>query len=178
MEEKKFKKWWVLAVNGLIALLLGILIISTPATTLIIIGKYFGLVILVGGLVLLFTAFYNIKKEKSYGLILIESVITIILGILILIYTRKTLEIFVILIGVWAIIIGISQLAILVDKNYSISGKYLFLFNGLLTVVLGVFMLFNPFAMGQFFITLAGICAIIFGALLIFFAFKIKERQS
>ncbi len=177
MEEKKFKKWWVLAVNGLIALLLGILIISTPATTLIIIGKYFGLVILVGGLVLLFTAFYNIKKEKSYGLILIESVITIILGILILIYTRKTLEIFVILIGIWAIIIGISQLAILVDKNYSVSGKYLFLFNGLLTVVLGVFMLFNPFAMGQFFITLAGICAIIFGALLIFFAFKIKERQ-
>ena len=177
MEEKKFKKWWVLAVNGLIALLLGILIISTPATTLIIIGKYFGLVILAGGLVLLFTAFYNIKKEKSYGLILIESVITIILGILILIYTRKTLEIFVILIGIWAIIIGISQLAILVDKNYSVSGKYLFLFNGLLTVVLGVFMLFNPFAMGQFFITLAGICAIIFGALLIFFAFKIKERQ-
>lgn len=177
MEEKKFKKWWVLAVNGLIALLLGILIISTPATTLIIIGKYFGLVILVGGLVLLFTAFYNIKKEKSYGLILIESVITIILGILILIYTRKTLEIFVILIGIWAIIIGISQLAILIDKNYSVSGKYLFLFNGLLTVVLGVFMLFNPFAMGQFFITLAGICAIIFGALLIFFAFKIKERQ-
>ena len=177
MEEKKFKKWWVLAVNGLIALLLGILIISTPATTLIIIGKYFGLVILVGGLVLLFTAFYNIKKEKSYGLILIESVITIILGILILIYTRKTLEIFVILIGIWAIIIGISQLAILIDKNYSVSGKYVFLFNGLLTVVLGVFMLFNPFAMGQFFITLAGICAIIFGALLIFFAFKIKERQ-
>ncbi|MCK4287907.1 MAG: DUF308 domain-containing protein, partial [Bacteroidales bacterium] len=153
MEEKKFKKWWVLAVNGLIALLLGILIISTPATTLIIIGKYFGLVILVGGLILLFTAFYNIKKEKSYGLILIESVITIILGILILIYTRKTLEIFVILIGIWAIIIGISQLAILIDKNYYTSGKYLFLFNGLLTVVLGVFMLFNPFAMGQFFIT-------------------------
>ncbi|MCK4638912.1 MAG: DUF308 domain-containing protein [Bacteroidales bacterium] len=177
MEEKKFKKWWVLAVNGLIALLLGILIISTPATTLIIIGKYFGLVILVGGLILLFTAFYNIKKEKSYGLILIESVITIILGILILIYTRKTLEIFVILIGIWAIIIGISQLAILIDKNYYTSKKYLFLFNGLLTVVLGVFMLFNPFAMGQFFITLAGIGAIVFGILLIFFAFKIKERQ-
>ncbi|MBE9481980.1 MAG: DUF308 domain-containing protein [Bacteroidetes bacterium] len=177
MEEKKFKKWWVLAVNGLIALLLGILIISTPATTLIIIGKYFGLVILVGGLILLFTAFYNIKKEKSYGLILIESVITIILGILILIYTRKTLEIFVILIGIWAIIIGISQLAILIDKNYYTSGKYLFLFNGLLTVVLGVFMLFNPFAMGQFFITLAGIGAIVFGILLILFAFKIKERQ-
>lgn len=177
MEEKKFKKWWVLAVNGLIALLLGILIISIPATTLIIIGKYFGLVILVGGLILLSTVFYNIKKEKSYGLILIESVIIIILGILILIYTRKTLEIFVILIGIWAIIIGISQLAILIDKNYYTSGKYLFLFNGLLTVVLGVFMLFNPFAMGQFFITLAGIGAIVFGILLIFFAFKIKERQ-
>ncbi len=177
MEEKKFKNWWVLAVNGLIALLLGILIISTPATTLIIIGKYFGLVILVGGLILLFTAFYNIKKEKSYGLILIESVITIILGILILIYTRKTLEIFVILIGIWAIIIGFSQLAILIDKNYYTSGKHLFLFNGLLTVILGVFMLFNPFTMGQFFITLAGIGAMVFGILLIFFAFKIKERQ-
>lgn len=178
MEEKKFKKWWVLAVNGLIALLLGILIISTPATTLIIIGKYFGLVILVGGLILLFTAFYNIKKEKSYGLILVESVITIILGVLILIYTRKTLEIFVILIGIWAIIIGISQLAILIDKNYSVSGKYVFLFNGLLTVILGVFMLFNPFTMGQFFITLAGIGAMVFGILLIFFAFKIRERQT
>ena len=178
MEEKKFKKWWVLAVNGLIALLLGILIISTPATTLIIIGKYFGLIILVGGLILLFTAFYNIKKEKSYGLILIESVITIILGILILIYTRKTLEIFVILIGIWAIIIGVSQLAILIDKNFYTSQKYLFLFNGLLTVILGVFMLFNPFAMGQFFITLAGIGAMVFGILLIFFAFKIRERQT
>jgi len=178
MEEKKFKKWWVLAVNGLIALLLGILIISLPATTLIIICKYFGLVILACGLALLFIAYYNIKNKKSYALILLESFITIILGVLILIYTRKTLEIFVILIGIWAIIIGISQLAILIDNNYSVSGKHLFLFNGLLTVVLGVFMLFNPFSMGQFFITLAGICAIILGVLLIFFAFKIKEKQS
>jgi uncharacterized membrane protein HdeD (DUF308 family) len=38
-------------------------------------------------------------------------------------------------------------------------------------------MLFNPFTMGQFFITLAGIGAMVFGILLIFFAFKIKERQ-
>jgi uncharacterized membrane protein HdeD (DUF308 family) len=69
MENFGIKNGWITALKGLLALGLGILIVSNPATALLLIATYFGIFAIVGGAGVLLYAFWNQKKRnKEYFL--------------------------------------------------------------------------------------------------------------
>ena len=59
------KNWWALALNGGIAILFGVLAIFVPSSTILVLGKYFGFVVLLGGLILLFVCHSARKSRKD-----------------------------------------------------------------------------------------------------------------
>ena len=168
------KNWWALALNGVIAILFGVLAIFVPSSTILVLGKYFGFVVLLGGLILLFVAIRHAKAQRSYAAPLMEALVSIVLGVLIVVYTQKTLEVFVILIGIWGLMIGGFQLFLVMSIKEPFPGKTIFVFNGALAVLFGILLFFNPFAAAEFFTVLIGIMAVMFGVLLLYFAFRIK----
>jgi uncharacterized membrane protein HdeD (DUF308 family) len=82
------------------------------------------------------------------------------------------------MIGIWAIIIGIIQLVIIVNFKGEVANKNLLLLNGLLTIALGVALLFNPFQWGIFLIKVIGAFAAIFGILLVYFSLKLRAVKN
>ena len=168
------KNWWALALNGIIAILFGVLAIFVPSSTILVLGKYFGFVVLLGGVILLFVAIRHAKAQRSYIAPLLEGLVTIALGALIVFYTQKTLEVFVILIGIWGLLIGGFQLFVVMSIKEPFPGKPIFVFNGALAVLFGILLFFNPFAAAEFFTVIIGIIAVMFGVLLLYFAFRIK----
>ena len=174
MEAVGNKNWWALALNGVIAILFGILAIFVPSSTILVLGKYFGFVVLLGGLILLFVAIRHAKAQKSYAAPLMEALVSIVLGVLIVVYTQKTLEVFVILIGIWGLLIGGFQLFLVMSIKEPFPGKKIFVFNGVLAVLFGILLFFNPFAAAEFFTVIIGLIAVMFGVLLLYFAFRIK----
>ena len=174
MEAVGNKNWWALALNGVIAILFGILAIFVPSSTILVLGKYFGFVVLLGGLILLFVAIRHAKAQKTYAAPLMEALVSIVLGVLIVVYTQKTLEVFVILIGIWGLLIGGFQLFLVTSIKEPFPGKKIFVFNGALAVLFGILLFFNPFAAAEFFTVIIGLIAVMFGVLLLYFAFRIK----
>lgn len=166
--------WWVLAFNGIIALLFGLMAIFSPLDTLKIIVMYFGIIMLIVGTAMLFGIYSSIKNKLSYGTDLISALITMALGVVLAFFTEKSLEIFVIVVGIWAIMLGIGQLLIMANIE-SKGDKRFLLFSGLFTIVFGVLLFFNPFASASIFGRLIGIMATIIGIVLISFAFKLKN---
>jgi len=168
------KNWWALAFNGIIALLFGLLAIFAPRETLEVVIKYFGIVMLIVGVAMLFGAYSSMKNKLNYGTDLISAIITVALGVVLSFFTEKTLEVIVVVIGIWAIVLGIGQLIIMSaltskpDKNYM-------LYCGLFTLVFGVLMFFNPFTMASVMTVVVGIMAVVIGVVLISFAFKLKN---
>ena len=166
--------WWVLAFNGLIALLFGLMAIFSPLDTLKVIIMYFGIVMLIVGIAMLFGVYSSMKNKLNYGTDLISALVTIALGIVLAFFTEKTLQIFVIVIGIWAIMLGIGQLLIMKDLKSKGDKKFL-LYSGLFTLVFGVLLFFNPFALASIFVVIAGVMSTIIGLVLISFAFKLKN---
>lgn len=168
------KNWWALAFNGIIALLFGLLAIFAPRETLEVVIKYFGVVMLIVGVAMLFGAYSSMKNKLNYGTDLISAIITVALGVVLSFFTEKTLEVIVVVIGIWAIVLGIGQLIIMSaltskpDKNYM-------LYSGLFTFAFGGLMFFNPFTMASVMTVVVGIMAAIIGVVLISFAFKLKN---
>ena len=172
------KNWWLMAINGAIAILFGIFALFVPEGTIIVIAKYFGIVVLIGGLIILVGAIRNIKIKQSYALMMTEAIISIAIGIIILVFTKETIEIFMILIGLWAVIVGITLLVLLANIKEGTHDKYVILFSGVLSVIFGVVVLFNPFTMAAVLTIIVGIAALILGLFMIYIAFRVKKLNE
>jgi uncharacterized membrane protein HdeD (DUF308 family) len=65
-----------------------------------------------------------------------------------------------------------------VNFKGEVANKNLLLLNGLLTIALGVALLFNPFQWGIFLIKVIGAFAAIFGILLVYFSLKLRAVKN
>lgn len=175
MENANVNNWWVLTFNGIIAVLYGLLAMFVPQTTILTIVMYFGIVILIIGVAMLFGVVNNMKNKQPYAADMAISIVTIIIGGLLTFYTQKSLEIFVIVVGSWAILLGALQLYLLIKFEYSKGTKNILLVNGLLTLIFGVILFFNPFQSASILVAISGILAFIFGVILISVSIKLKN---
>jgi len=142
MEQKSKKNWWFLLINGLIAILFGIFLLFFDTDMIKALMVYIGIGVAVVGVFLLLAAIRNIKADKHAGMLLFESILTLVIGLILVLFPSFSLKFFLIIIGVWAVILGIVQLAILINIKEKIASKNILLFNGLLTIVLGVMLFF------------------------------------
>jgi len=139
--------------------------------------KFIGLGIAAMGLILFGIAISQLKKDKSVGMMILLSICCLFIGVGIVAFPDKTLNLFFILIGIWAIIVGIFQLVILVNIKRNLSNKNILLFNGLLTIALGIVMFFNPEGFSDILVKLVGIFAILFGFMMIFLSLVIRKAS-
>jgi uncharacterized membrane protein HdeD (DUF308 family) len=175
METKLYKNWWFLALNGVIAILVGLLFLYYTKTLLTSIINAFGIIILASGIVQLILAIYNLKKDKRIASSFILAVIFFTIGICILLFQQSSQALFFIMMGVWAVIVGIFQFVILVNVKRNLSNKNILLFNGLLTIIFGISLFFNPFTFPDIAIKILGAFAVIFGLVMIYLSFVIRK---
>jgi uncharacterized membrane protein HdeD (DUF308 family) len=175
METKTFKNWWFLSLNGCIAILFGLLLLLFTKEFVLTVVVYIGILILLAGLVLLLVAIYNLKKDRSVALMMVQAIASIAIGLIMMIFREESLRVFMILVGVWAVVVGIFQLVVLVNVKRNLNNKNIILFNGLLTVALGVAMVFKPFVIGDIIASIVGVLSILFGIVMVYLGFIIRK---
>jgi uncharacterized membrane protein HdeD (DUF308 family) len=173
----KQSNWLTFLINGIIALIIGLLLLFVPNETILTITKYFAILLMIAGVVLLSVAIRNLRSDLPYILLMAEAVAAILIGLLLIIYTRQSLEMFVILMGIWALIIGIVQMILAVRLKEKIGNYSLLLINGILTAALGIMLFFNPFQSLIVLGYIVGVLAVGVGILLIYFSVRIKTIE-
>lgn len=177
MENKLSHYRTTLLINGILAILFGLFAIFVPDSTSLIVVKYFGIVLIVGGTFGLVQAIQIMKKNKDYLSSLVSSIISILIGLFIVIYTHKSLEIFAIIMGVWALILGFVQLFIALNLFSAGRNKNLIILNSVITLLFGFILLFNPFNSILALLILVGVMALFSGAVLIYLSVIIKNNE-
>ena len=172
--KKRYSNWWFLSLNGIIAILFGLLLLFFTQEVIISLVFYFGLLILISGGAMLVNGIININRGRKATMLLFESIATIAIGTIIMFFPQHSLQFFLIVVGVWAIILGIVQLIILINVKGEVAGKNIFLFNGLLTLAIGVVLFFNPFAIAWV-VKLLGVFSLVFGCVLIYLSFVLRK---
>ena len=174
METKFYKNWWFLALNGVISILTGAMFLFYSKNLLDSIINIFAIIILVSGLIQLILGLYNFRKDKKVIGSFILAIIFVTIGICILLFRQSSHDLFFIMLGVWAVIAGILQLIIWFNVKRNLTNKNIILFNGLLTMILGVSLYFNHAFSDVIFKILGGF-AVLFGLVMIYLSFVVRH---
>lgn len=177
MEALK-NRWFLLMANATIAIIVGIVFLFVPEQTLKTIGFAAGIVILLSGLFLVFGAFSYAKKGQNMFFWLVEGIINLSLGIILIVNPEWLVEFLLILIGLWALILGVYQLYTGFANSKQIRNNSLLKINGLAALVIGLILLFKPDMVASFVVQLLGVISIIIGGIMMYFAFLIKSAAK
>lgn len=164
-------QWWALIVRGVLAILFGIAAITWPRVTLVALLALFAAFAIADGITSLIAA----VRTRSWGWVFFGGLLSLAVGILTLMWPGAATLALVLLIGAWAIVRGIFDIATGIALRREIRYEWLLILTGVVSIVFGAVIAFFPVA-GVF--ALIGIVAgfaIAIGVLLI--AAGIMERR-
>ncbi len=167
-------KWWVVSLRGVVAILFGILALVWPGMTLAALVLLFGAYAVVDGVFALFAAVGSEAKDRLWHAL--AGIAGIGLGVLTFVYPGITGLVLVYLIGMWAILTGVLE--IVAGFELPISRDWLLALGGLLSVVFGVYVLFNPGSGALAIVWVIGGYAILFGIVLCVLAFRLRGLKQ
>ena len=173
MLEKKQKKWWLVLLRGILAVIFGIIALVSPGIVLISLLFYFGFVALFSGIFLVIEGIA--VKDDDRGIRIMEGILSLIFGILFIAMPGFVISFVMYFIAFWAIIGGIMQIIYAIKLRKEISNEWMAIFNGVITLIFGILVLTNIFAGASTLVMIFGIFALISGFLLIGLSFKVKS---
>jgi uncharacterized membrane protein HdeD (DUF308 family) len=174
MIEDLARNWWAVLVRGVLALILGLLMIFVPPiVTLGILVIFIGAYFLVDGIFSI-VAVISGKTPHRWAL-LIEGILSIVFGIIIFIWPAITALVFLFVIAIWAIITGIAEIAYAAMHWKRFAGKWLLFVAGIISIILGILILAQPGAGVLALVVFIEAYLIVFGILLIGLSFWVKN---
>jgi uncharacterized membrane protein HdeD (DUF308 family) len=161
------KTWWIPLVQGIAALIIGLLLLTRPAPTLVLLTIFLGAHWLVGGIFDVFGAFSRRGSDRHWILALFGGLLGVVVGLFLLgqpvlgfVLTSVAL---VALIAIGAILSGIFGVAWAVRVRREIHGEGWIILFGMLSIGLGLLLLASPLFSAIALVQVAALLAIIGG---------------
>ncbi|MFC4564993.1 HdeD family acid-resistance protein [Nocardiopsis mangrovi] len=168
------RHWWVLILRGAIAIVFGLLAVIWPAVTLVVLAVLFGLYALVDGAMAGVAAFRAGAGDRTP--LIIEAAIGVLFGIVALVWPGFTVLALALVIGAWAVVTGVFEIAAAVRLRRELDHEWLYIVSGVLSVAFGIVIWFIPGVGLAAVALLIGVYAILFGAVLIALGLRIRTE--
>jgi uncharacterized membrane protein HdeD (DUF308 family) len=173
------KYWWVILVRGIILILLGMAMLIWPKQSLQVFGIIFVAYLFVDGVMSIFQGFSARKQGQSGAGDFVVGALAIIAGIVILVWPQWSVEVLAYLVAFWALLAGISGIAGgLALRKQPGSGWGWFVAWGVLALVFGIIVLFNPAAGILSILWLVAIWAIMAGIIFAIASFFVRKAGN
>ncbi len=167
--------WWLLLLRGIVAILFGVIVWIEPAISLAALVLLFGAYCLVDGVFAVWTAIAGAKEHEHWWLLLLGGLVGIGVGILTFIAPGITALALLFYIAIWAIATGVLEIVAAIRLRKEIDNEWLLLLAGLVSVAFGVLLAARPGAGALGVLWVIGFYAIVFGALLLILAFRVRK---
>ena len=166
--------WWVLLIVGIITAIAGLVVLSIDWTILTL-SIFLGILFIFKGLGLVATPSVS---GGSRGWNVFLGFLGILVGIAILSlpsFGVLSLLVFALFAGVWLVVWGIAHAVSAISNRYLVSYWWLGLVIGVVSVVAGILVLFDPIISLQVAVFLLGIWAIVTGISEMALSFEVKQ---
>ncbi len=168
------RNWWLMALRGLAALVFGLLTLFYPAVSLAVLILLFGTYALVNGLFIIAAAVAKRRGEPHWVALLVSGLLSVAIGGLAFFRPGLTAVALVYLIAAWSLVTGIGEIAAAVRLRKVITGEWMLILAGLLSVVFGLALFLFPGAGALAVALWIGAYAAVLGVLLIMLAFRLR----
>ena len=178
--------WWLAIVRGIFAIIFGILALTWPAETAVILTLVFAVYAIVDGIVNIVGAIATRREDSTWGWLLAQGILTLIVGLLAIfapLYAASFIVLFVLwVIAIWAVIGGIFGIPAAASLGASGGAKALGIILAILAIILGIALIVvlvtNPESALSGFVWLVGWYAIIAGVVMIIAAIVGRAQRK
>lgn len=166
--------WWALLLRGLAAVAFGIVAFAWPGISLLSLVYLYGVYALGDGVAALAAAVTSARgAQRAWRLL--GAVVSLAAGVLAFAWPGLTGVTLVILIGVWSIVRGVAEIAAGVVLRRVIPNEWMLILGGLLSIVFGAALFAMPGLGALAMLWWIAAWAIVFGGILIVWAFRLRR---
>lgn len=178
----KIKKMSITSiVFSLIFILTGIFLLLRPETAINIICYVLGVLLLLSGVVSIVQFFSDKTSDNYLSFSFIFGAFVFIFGLIILIKPAIVASIIPLLLGVWMLINGVTKLSYSLTIN-KFNNSTVSIIGSILIIVLGILLIFNPFAGAKSLVQIIGISFIVYSVIdlaeSIALTFSLKKKET
>jgi uncharacterized membrane protein HdeD (DUF308 family) len=170
--------WWALALRGIIAILFGLAAFLRPGIALEALILLFGAYALVDGVFSIVGVFGGTRGGTPRWLLFLEGVVSILAGLIALIFPGLTAIALLYLVAAWAVVTGIAEIATAIRLRQEIRGEWALILGGIISVLFGLILAVLPAVGILSLIWLVGAYAVAFGVLLLITALQVRGRDN
>lgn len=173
--KKAVKYWWISPIIGVIAIILGVLCLANPLTTLSMLAAIFVAGFLISGLFEVVFAISNREVLNGWGWTLASGIISILFGLILLAMPIETMTVLLFFVGFWAMFQSIWAIGSAIELQRSgIKGWGWVLAFGILGLIFSFILITNPLFAAGFIIYLFAFILLTYGFVRIFYGFRIR----
>jgi uncharacterized membrane protein HdeD (DUF308 family) len=170
--------WWIFLLEGVVAIIFGLVALFWPGPTLHVVVVLFGLLALITGFVGIFAAIGAAGNHQPWGWKLTSALIGILVGLAILRWPGVTVLFVLYLIGFWLILGGVVGIVESFAARNVVPHAWLLLLTSVISVLFGIVMFAWPNVGVVTVILLVGIYAIVEGISLCILAFQARSNAN
>jgi uncharacterized membrane protein HdeD (DUF308 family) len=168
------RNWWAILIRGIAAILLGLCAFFLPAAALWALIILFGAYCLVDGVFAIVASIRAAQSHERWGQLLVVGIAGILAAAITWFDPRITALALLYLIAAWAIVTGVLEIAAAIRLRRQMTGEFWWMFAGVLSIVFGLFLLWQPRAGALAVIWAIAVYAIAFGISLAGLAFRLR----
>ena len=174
--------WRMMILRGILTCLLGGLILFHPERTIMVLLQILGGFWIIEGILLVIAAIYGRIYEIRRGALFGRGVLSFLAGLLIfshpLVSAVITVSLLASVLGILAVIFGFMEIITAVGIRERLSSKWSLMLGGVLTCIVGVFLLIHPFVSTAVILSIIGCLTLIAGLIRIVLAVRLRNTHT
>jgi len=173
---REIRNWWLPLIFGVLLVLMSIWIFSNPVESFKGLNFLFSIGILFSAAITIGFALSNKNTYYGWGWLLTGGILEALFGLILMLQPHVTMSILAIIIGIWLIVKGISQLSWAIElRRYGYERWFWTLTGGILIVLASFFIIIHPAIIGLTIAFWIGFAFMVAGIIYIFHALRLKR---
>jgi uncharacterized membrane protein HdeD (DUF308 family) len=179
MNEEMVSKWGLVVLRGLLGILMGLLLIAWPTRSLVLVTWFTGLYLLIDGVITCLQAIFLHKKYEHAGILFIQGIVTLFLGLLVYAYPIMSIGLLYFLLAIWILVSGFVMIIQAFRMRREVfSGEWLLAAGGVIAILLAVFLMANPTETIKVAMVLIGALILVAGIFGVAYGFQLKSFKG
>jgi len=173
------KHWYVSLIIGIIFIILGVYIFTTPLETYVSLSTLFSISYIISGIMDIFFSLENNKFLKGWGWHLTGGILTLAVGIYLIVYPAISMMVLPIFVGFTMLFRSFQLLGFAFElKELQVLNWGNAAITSVLGIILSLLLLGNPLFTGMSIVTLTAMSCIFVGIATVFLAFNLKKLKD